>query len=264
MVIKLSSPATKGFWELPILYEDDYLLALDKPAGLSTAPDRADPFRPSLTGLLHKAIADAKPWAATRGLSFLMYSHRLDAEASGVLLFAKNKSVLVQLLDLFGSEQPDLSFLTLVQGSPAEAHFTVEAKLSPHPTQTGVMRVDPKYGKQARTSFEVVERFKDWTLIKCRPLTHRRHQIRVHLARARLRVAGDSTYGGKPLLLSSIKPGYRLKPRHTERPLIGQACLHAAQLTLPHPVTGASLTIDAPWPKDSLVAIKYLRKYDQP
>jgi 23S rRNA pseudouridine955/2504/2580 synthase len=72
---------------------------------------------------------------------------------------------------------------------------------------------------------------------------------------------GDELYGGKPLWLSNLKPGYHLKPGHTERPLIGRACLHLEQLALAHPVSGESLTTNAPWPKDLLVALKYLRKY---
>ncbi len=261
MAIKLSSPDAGGFWEIPILYEDDQLLALDKPAGLPVAPDKPDPNQPNLIGLLHKGIADGRPWATSRALSFLMYAHRLDPEASGVLILAKSKSVLVKLLDLFGSEQPSLIFVTLVRGEPSQDRFSVEGKIGPFPGRPGHFRVDPRNGKRARTGFEMVERFAGWALVKCAPLTHRPHQIRVHLGRADLRVAGDQIYGGKPLLLSSLKPGYHLKPGHTERPLIGQACLHLELLVLPHPVTGEPLSISSPWPKDLLVAIKYLRMY---
>jgi RluA family pseudouridine synthase len=259
--IKLSSPDAGGFWEIPVLYEDADLLALDKPAGLPIAPDKADSNRASLIELLHKGIAGGRPWATSRALSFLMYAHRLEPEASGVLLLAKNKSVLVKLLDLFGSEQPSLAYVTLVRGEPSQDRFSVEGKIGPFPGRPGHFRMDSRDGKRARTAFEVVERFAGWALVKCAPLTHRPHQIRVHLGRAELRVAGDQMYGGKPLWLSSLKPGYHLKPGHTERPLIGQACLHLELLAMPHPVTGEPLNITAPWPKDLRVAIKYLRMY---
>ena len=260
-MIKLSSPSTGGFWEIPVLYEDDHLLALDKPAGLSTAPDTDHPNRPNLIGLLHQGIAEGKTWATTRALSFLMTAHRLDSEASGVLLLAKSKPVLTALLDLFGSEQPNFWFVALVLGTTKEDHFSVEAKLGPHPSEPGLMRIDATNGKRARTRFEVLERFAGWTLLKCAPLTYRPHQIRVHLRRAGLSVVGDKAYGGKPLLLSRLKRDYHLKPRHTERPLIGRACLHADQLALTHPVTGERLTIEAARPKELRVAIKYLRMY---
>src|SRR5438552_5698442 len=145
-VIKLSSPATSEFWEIPVLFEDAHLLAADKPAGLLTSPDRYDPNRPNLMKLLHAGIADAKPWARERGLTYLMNAHRLDFETSGVLLLAKNKPVLVQLANLFGSEKPLKQYLALVQGAPAENSFEVDAKLSPHPVKIGLMRVDPKRG----------------------------------------------------------------------------------------------------------------------
>ena len=259
--IKLSSPAARQFWEISVLFEDEHLLALDKPAGLLTSPDRYDSQRPNLMKLLHAAIAAGKPWARERGLNYLMNAHRLDFETSGVILLAKSKSVLVALADLFGSEKPLKQYTALAQGTPAEEKFEVEARLAPHPARTGLIRVDPKNGKRARTMFAVLEKFSGWTLLRCQPLTGRTHQIRVHLRHAGLPAAGDELYGGKPLRLSQLKPGYRLKRGQEERPLISRVALHAEQLNLPHPVTGASLTITAPWPKDLKVAMKYLRQF---
>ena len=92
--IKLSSPATREFWEIPVLYEDGELLALDKPIGLPVSPARDDPNRPNLMQLLHSGIAEGKPWATERALSYLMNAHRPDFETSGVLLMAKSKAVL--------------------------------------------------------------------------------------------------------------------------------------------------------------------------
>ena len=76
-----------------------------------------------------------------------------------------------------------------------------------------------------------------------------------------LPIAGDALYGGRPLFLSRIKPGYRENPNRPERPLIGRVGLHAEQLELTHPLTGQPVAISAPWPKDLAVAVKYLRKY---
>jgi 23S rRNA pseudouridine1911/1915/1917 synthase len=260
-VLKLTSPVTRGFWEIPILYEDAELLALNKPAGLLTSPDRLDPNQPSLMGLLHKAIAAGKRWSAERALVYLMNAHRLDAETSGVLLLARAKPVFIALADLFSSGKTIQRHLALVEGAPKQDRFVIEAKLAPDPVRRGVMRVDSRQGKNARTTFEVLERFKGWTLLRCKPLTSRPHQVRVHLCHARLPLAGDELYGGKPLRLSSLKPVYRLKPHHSERPLIANAALHVEELTLPHPVSGAPLTIQVPWPKDLTVALKYLRIY---
>ena len=103
--IKLSSPPTREFWEIPVLFEDDHLLALDKPAGLLTSPDRYDPLRPNLMKLLHAGIAAAKPWARERHLEYLSNAHRLDFQTSGVILLAKNKPALIALADLFGTDK---------------------------------------------------------------------------------------------------------------------------------------------------------------
>ena len=123
------------------------------------------------------------------------------------------------------------------------------------------MRIDQKNGKRSRTQFEVMERYSRWTLIRCRPLTGRTHQIRVHLSATGLPIVGDPLYGGKQLFLSTLKPDYRLKPNKTERALIDRTALHAETLSLAHPVTGAEVKITAPWPKDIRVAVKFLRQY---
>jgi RluA family pseudouridine synthase len=258
-VIKLSAP--DEFWEIPVLYEDEHLLALDKPAGLLTSPDRYDPNRPNLMKLLHAGIEAGKPWARDRGLTYLMNAHRLDFETSGVILLARNKPALVQLANLFGSEKPAKKYVALVQGRPAEPRLDIDAKLAPVATRPGMMRVDPKNGKRSRTIVHTLEHFSKHTLVRCEPLTGRTHQIRVHLRHVGLPIAGDATYGGKPLLLSRLKPGYRLKPGKTERPLMSRVALHAEELTLPHPVSGSSVSIHAPWPKDLSVAVKYLRQF---
>jgi RluA family pseudouridine synthase len=261
--IKLSSPATREFWEIPVLFEDGHLLALDKPAGLPVSPDRHDPERPNLMKLLHDAIAGAKPWARERGLDYLMNAHRLDPELSGVILLAKNKPALIALANLFGSEKPVNKYTALVCGAPPESRFEVNAKIAPHPVTPGLLHVDSRNGKKSKTQFEVLETFPrcGYALLKCEPLLARPHQIRVHLRYAGFPVVGDGLYGGKPLWLSRLKPNYRLRPGHEERPLFSRAALHAEELSLLHPVTGATVTITAPWPKDLKVAVKYLRQF---
>ncbi len=259
--IKLSAPQTKEFWEIDVLYEDDHLLAINKPARLLTSPDRYDAARPNLMRLLHDGIAQGKPWAQSRGLTYLSNAHRLDFETTGILLLAKDKPTLVQLADLFGNEKPLKTYIALVQGTPQQDEFEVDAPISPHPTSVGLMRIDPKRGKKSKTLFSVITKFRGYTLLQCQPLTGRTHQIRVHLRHLDLPILGDSVYRGEKLLLSEIKRKFR--PRHDkeERPLISTVALHAEKLSLDHPVTGEKLTIAAPWPKDLEVAVKYLKMF---
>ena len=265
-IIKLSWPATREYWEVPVLHEDEHLLALDKPAGLLASPGRYDPHPPDpeppdLLKLLHEGIAAGKPWATARQLAYLNHAHWLDRDASGVILFAKSKAMLVALSDRFGAGQTAHRQLALVHGSPRENRFEVNAKLAPHPEKPGTWRVDPNLGKKSETRFEVLERFTRHTLLRCQPLTGRPHQVRVHLQNSGLRVVGDALYGGRPLLLSQLKRDYRLKPGRVERPLLSLTALHSEELELSHPATGLTLRIAAPWPKDLRVALKYLREF---
>ena len=259
--IKLSSPATHEFWEVPILFEDDHLLALNKPPCVLGFPDRNDPGRASLLSLLHRGIAEQKPWAKQRGLSYLAKAHRLDYETSGVFLLAKSKPVLIRLADLFGAEKPGRLYVALLPGTPPNPQWEVNVPLAPFPGRPGQMRADPRNGKKSRTAFAVREQFRGYALVDCRPATERPHQIRVHLKHWGLPICGDQIYGGRPLLLSELKSGFRLKPGRTERPLISTTALHAEELNLPHPVTSEEIKIAAPWPKDLAVAVKNLRRY---
>jgi RluA family pseudouridine synthase len=259
--IKLSFPATREFWEIPVLFEDGDLLALDKPVGLLTSPDRGAPERPSLMALLHAGVAAGKPWARARGLTYLANAHRLDGGTAGVLLLAKNKPALVALADQFGSELPVRKYLALVHGVPLDETFVVAEKIGPHPAQPGRMRIDSRNGKKARTEFTVVEAFSRWSLVRCVPRMERVQQLALHLSHAGLPLIGDELHGGKSLWLSRLKRDFRLKPGREERPLIARVALHLEELNLTHPVTRQAVTIKSEWPKDLRVALKYLRQY---
>ena len=262
--IKLSAPETEEFWKVPVLYEDEDLFAVDKPARLLTSPDRYDANRPNLMKILHRDIERGAPWVAERKLTYLSNAHRLDFETSGVLLLAKNKAALVALADEFGGTRAKKSYVALVQGTPADDTFTSEAKLAQHPIKIGLMRVDPKRGKKSQTNFVVLEKFVGFTLIRCEPLTGRTHQIRIHLSHLGLPIVADELYGGSPLLLSQLKRDYQPSRDGREHPLMGRVALHAEKLTVRHPSTGAAITIDSPWPREFEVSLKYLRKFAAP
>ena len=123
------------------------------------------------------------------------------------------------------------------------------------------MRVDPKRGKKSQTEFQVLEKFIGYTLVRCEPLTGRTHQIRVHLSHLGLPIISDELYGGHPLLLSQLPRDYRPSRERQEQPLIRRVGLHAESLIIAHPGTKAPIKIEAAWPDDFDVALKYLRKF---
>jgi RluA family pseudouridine synthase len=259
--IKLSSPATKEYWEIPVLFEDEHLLAVQKPSKLLVSPDRYDAERPNLMKLLHRDIGRRASWAVERNLSYLSNAHRLDFETSGIVLLAKSKPVLVQLADLFETGKPLKTYAAFVRGNPKETEFEVNARISPHPMRPEMMRIDSKNGKRSLTRFKVRKAFQGFTLLDCFPVTGRTHQIRIHLKSIGLPILGDTLYSAPKLYLSSLKKNYRLKEGQVENPLIDRVALHAEKLEFAHPVTGQTVSIEAPWPKDLRVALRYLREF---
>jgi RluA family pseudouridine synthase len=258
--LKLAVGANRGFWEVPVLFEDAHLLALDKPAGLLVSPDRYDRERPNLMRLLLDGLAAGKPWASERGLTYIANAHRLDFETSGVLLLAKDKPTLVRLAEQFGNASPRKTYVALCHGTPPGIEFDCDLKLRPDHRDPARMRWATD-GKKSFTRFKVLEDFGGILLMECRPETGRTHQIRVHLKASGVPIYGDPLYGdGVRLFLSQIKRGYRPKSDAPERPLTPRLALHAWKLELPHPVTGVPLAIEAPWPDDLEVALKHLRK----
>jgi len=233
----------------PILYEDDALLALDKPSGLLVAPDRWDKSRENLMALVHARFG--------RGVANV---HRLDAATSGLLLCAKTKPALDFLSGQFQARAVEKTYHAFVAGQPALDEFTVELALGPDERHPGRMRVVKKGGQPAATQFRVLARFRGCAWLECRPLTGRTHQLRVHLAATGTPIWGDVFYGDDtPLLLSSFKRGY--KGREDEKPLLARLGLHASELALLHPVTRERVTLQAPLPHEFEVALKYLRKF---
>jgi RluA family pseudouridine synthase len=246
----LPVPAEKLFMSLPpILYEDDALLAFDKPGGLLVAPDWRDKSRENLMALVQAALG-----------SQVVNVHRLDADTSGVLLCAKTKPALDFLSGQFQGRTVDRLYHSLVAGQPALDEFTVELALAPDERHPGRMQVVKKGGKPGVTRFRVLARFRGCAWLECRPLTACMHQLRVHLAATGTPILGDAFYGtAAPLLLSSFKRGY--KGRENEKPLLARLALHASELTLAHPVTRERITLRAPLPHEFEVALKYLRKF---
>src|ERR1019366_1073399 len=220
----------------PILYEDDTLLAFDKPSGLAVAGERGSKGAANLV-----ALVQAKFGAGVANV------HRLDADTSGVLLCAKTKIALDFLSGQFQSKTADKRFLALIALLPPERAlkdvaplravsdslpdtFTIELALRDDEREPGRMRVGKGRGsRECVTEFRTLERFGRFVWLECRPLTGRPHQVRVHLAALGAPVLNDPFYGdaGTKLLLSDLKRGY--KGRDEEKPLLTRLALHRSE-----------------------------------
>jgi 23S rRNA pseudouridine1911/1915/1917 synthase len=251
----------------PVIFEDDSLIAFDKPSGLIVVPERRERKRENLMGLVHAKFGEG-----------VANVHRLDADTSGLLLCAKHKPALDFVSGQFQSKtvrnvyhafvvlppEPAMKSLTPIRdetGALPDA-FTIDFALDEDEQQKGRMCVcKGRGGKASTTEVRTLERFGRFAFVECRPLTGRTHQVRVHLAAAGAPVLNDSFYGVPEitLLLSDMKRRY--KGRDEEKPLVGRLALHVSELTLIHPVTREPLILRAPLPHEFEVALKYLRKF---
>jgi 23S rRNA pseudouridine955/2504/2580 synthase/23S rRNA pseudouridine1911/1915/1917 synthase len=232
---------------------DDDLLAINKPAGLSVTPPRGGGL--SLLDALRRQL----PPKLAAGLRLV---HRLDRETSGVMVLARHLPGQRLLTRWFSQGLVTKGYWALVRGWPGADHGLIDLPLSASPSPTQPVQVDHRRGKSAQTEWQVVERFVGFALLACRPRTGRTHQIRVHLRAIGLPLAVDPLYGPRgPVLLSSIKSGYRPSRRHAERPLIARLTLHAHSLELPAAEGRTGVQVEAPLPRDLKATLSQLRKH---
>ena len=196
---------------LPILYEDRAVLAIDKPRDWMLVPHSWQKTNRNLQAALASSIAAGDHWARARGIKFLRHIHRLDADTTGVLLFAKSRGALDTIGDLFEARQMRKVYLAVVHGLPKEPEWTCRLKLGPDPKRFGRQQVDDRDGKEAETRFQLLASRAGLSLLEAHPLTGRTHQIRLHLHAASLPIVGDELYGppDKHLLgLRAVTLGY--------------------------------------------------------
>lgn len=213
---------------LPIVFEDEALLVVNKPAGVAVHGGSGISF-----GVIERLRA-ARPEARV-----LELAHRLDRETSGLLLVAKKRAALTALHAALRDGRVAKRYLVLVKGRWGGGARDVELPLHKYVTAAGERRVDVRAGgKASRTRFEPVRAAGDFTLLAAALDTGRTHQIRVQLAHLGFPVAGDDKYGDFELNRAAAKRGLK------------RMFLHAAALALAHPTTGAALELSAPLPDD--------------
>jgi tRNA pseudouridine32 synthase/23S rRNA pseudouridine746 synthase len=233
---------------IPVLFEDEAIVAVDKPAGALVIRGREGAREPSLVDRLIRLRGER-----------LYVVHRLDRGTSGVLLLARSAAAHRSLSMAFEAGKVEKRYFALVSGVPPEDRFTVDLRLAP--ARRGKMKPAPPGapGKTARTGFRVLERFSGFAFLDCTPEGGRTHQIRVHLKSAGFPLAVDPLYGGRRRLLRGdlgCTPG--------DVPVLERTSLHAAAVILAHPAAGERITIEAPLPQDMEKALALLRSSPVP
>ncbi|GHT65544.1 RNA pseudouridine synthase [Spirochaetia bacterium] len=235
-----------------LIYEDDFIAAVNKAAGIAVSADRWDDSRERLDKLL-EAFLNEKADVPHR----LYTVHRIDQDTSGVVVFAKDEETHKTLSRAFEDRLVKKRYYAVVHGRPAWKETVCDLPLVPNGNKQHHTIIDKYQGKKSLTKFRLLGSAGNYSVVEALPETGRTHQIRVHLSSLGHPVVCDPLYGNsKPVLLSSFKRGWRGDP-FDEKPLLSRLGLHAAELVLP---TGKGLTLNAPLSRDMAALIKQMEK----
>ena len=230
-----NEPVAEPF-EFPILYEDDVMLVIDKPAGVVVHPAAGNPSGTVVNALLGRYPQLMDEMACQNSRPGIV--HRLDKDTSGCLCIAKTASAQFKLSTAFASRDTSKTYMALVRGVPVRPQGEIITLIGRHPVNRQKMAVVERNGKQAITRYSLISSGivdgAEISLLHVKILTGRTHQIRVHLASIGHPVLGDALYGGSRTAVSGA-----------DRQL-----LHAWKLELPHPATGEMIRFQAPVPED--------------
>lgn len=231
---------------LNILFEDEALLVLNKPAGLVVHPAAGNEEHTLVNALLHHCAGQL---SGIGGVARPGIVHRLDKETSGCLVVAKNDETHVALSAQFAGRTVEKIYLAILCGVLPREEGNIRAAIARHPTHRKRMAVsDEDEGRAAHTGYRLVERLREATLVEATLHTGRTHQIRVHFQHLGFPVAGDLTYGQRQTKRLAELTKY-------EAPRV---LLHAHQLGFIHPRSGKPLHFEAPWPEDFTDAVRFL------
>jgi RluA family pseudouridine synthase len=239
------------FDSVEIIFEDEFIVVVNKPANLLTIPDHWVKEKPNLITWLREERPERT----------ILIVHRLDLETSGLLVFAKSPEAHVNLCQQFELHTIEKVYFGIVQGAVAEDSGRIELALAANHKERGTMMVQEN-GKPAVTVWSVLERFHQYALLRIVPESGRLHQIRVHLRAIGHPLLADGKYGDRtPVYLSQLKKKYIPKPEQAEKPLLGRLALHAGAVRVRHPQTGELVNFECPIPRDLNILLKNLRKY---
>jgi 23S rRNA pseudouridine1911/1915/1917 synthase len=229
-----------------IIFENEQFIAINKPSGLLSIPDR-----------IGEEISLKKILINKYGSIYTV--HRLDKDTSGIIIFAKDEATHKQLSLLFEGREMEKYYLGMVYGAMVNVSGSIDAPIMEHPGKTSKMMTHAK-GKPSLTDYEVLESFRLFSWLQFRIHTGRTHQIRVHMQHLGHPIVCDELYGDpKPLLLSSLKRNFKLsKNAEEERPMLQRLALHSSRLKFS--LNGEEFELQAELPKDLRAVLQQLRK----
>ena len=241
-------PATAQPQEIPldILFEDNDLLVLNKPPGMVVHPSAGHEANTLVNALLHHCAGQL---SGIGGVARPGIVHRLDQETSGCLVIAKNDPTHLALSAQFAGRAVEKIYHAIVCGAVTPEQGDVRAAIARHPTHRKRMAVTDGRGREAWTSYRVLERLREATLVEALLHTGRTHQIRVHFKHLGFPLVGDATYGNRQNKRLTELTGYAAQ----------RQMLHAHKLAFQHPRAGKKLCLAAPWPEDFKEALTALR-----
>ena len=230
-----------------IIFENDDFVAVNKPSGLLTIPDREQTEKSLKEYLVDK-------------YKNIFVVHRLDKDTSGLVVFAKNETTHKFLCKIFEDRKVEKFYLGIVIGEPVEKTGIIDAPITDHLTRKGIMTVH-RSGKESQTGYEVLDANPNFSLVSFQLFTGRTHQIRVHTKEIGHPLACDPLYGdGKPVLLSSVKKNYKLsKHDEEERPIINRLALHSYKLNF-EDAQGIKMELSAEAPKEFRALMQQLKR----
>lgn len=230
-----------------ILFENDDYIVVNKPPFVASLDERGGSGEVNILRLAKQYSPDAQ------------VCHRLDKETSGAIIIAKTPEAYRNVAIQFEKRKIDKTYHAIVDGQFTFKELLVDLPILNDGNKS--VTIDRKEGKRAETIFNTIKHYRHYTLVECKPITGRMHQIRIHLATQRAAISGDDMYRGKPVFLSSIKKGYRLSKDEEEQPIMKRFALHAKHLVFKG-LDGQDIVIEAPYPKDFATLIKLLDKFD--
>ena len=245
---------------LDIVYEDEDVLVINKPAGMVVHPGHGNFSGTLINALAHYLGISQGPDAEDERMGILV--HRIDKDTSGLLLVAKNPEAQQNLADQFFVHSIDRLYIAVVWGNIAEDQGTIEGTIGRDPNDRLRYRVfdDPEKGKYAITHYRVLERFGFITVVECRLETGRTHQIRVHMSSIGHPLFNDERYGGSEIRQGTIYAKYKQFIRNCFEICPRQA-LHAKTIGFTHPRTGERMFFDSAVPEDMVKLIEKWRAY---